>query len=478
MNAPLKILPENLHTLRVAGQDLLFHVPSSGLFAMDAICQRVLNEFENKPDLALEQLSENLNDSFAKEAVLDAVRELQGLGILSADHSPRHASPGFLRSESPITTIVLNVNSGCNLSCTYCYKEDVTAPATGQRMDFETARRAIDLLIREAREEPAVNVVFFGGEPLSNLPLIRTVVDYAGQAGQASGKQVAFALTTNATLLSDPVIDYLDSRGFGITVSIDGPREVHDRNRLTRGGQGSYTVVAARARRLLARYRSRPVGARVTLTHGATVVMGIWDHLYNELGFYEVGFAPVTSGTNTPYNLTETELREVFAGFKSLGGQYLREAIAGRRCGFSNLHRLLLDLHEGTKKLLPCGAGAGMLAVDQDGGINLCHRFSGTNVPLFGNVAEGIDHPHLTRFLSERMDRSGLECATCRIRNLCSGGCYHESYARYEDLGHPVHHYCELLRDWIDFGIEIYARLLQHNPDYFHHPVESRRLVK
>lgn len=475
MNAPLKIRLENLHTLKVAEQDLLFHVPSSGLFEMDELTRRVLEEFKSGPVLTEELVAANLRENFAAGPVHDAVSELRSLEVLVPEETAALDQPGFQRDKSPITTIVLNVNSGCNLSCTYCYKEDVTAPANGRRMDLETARGAVDLLLRESGEAKRVNVVFFGGEPLSNLPLIRAVVDYAEQAGPARGKQVAFSLTTNATLLSDPVIAYLDAKGFGITISIDGPREVHDRNRITRGGQGSYAVVAARSRRLLERYRSRPVGARVTLTHGVTDVRGIWDHLHNELGFYEVGFAPVTSGTDDAFALTAHELQQVFAGFRTLGSHYLTEALAGRRCGFSNLQRLLNDLHEGARKLLPCGAGAGMLAVDQDGGVNLCHRFSGSDLPRFGDLATGIDHPRLNRFLSESMDRAGLPCATCRIRNLCSGGCYHESYSRFDNPGHPVTHYCELLREWIDFGIEVYARIRKYNPDYFNHHDHLRR---
>ncbi|TAJ93363.1 MAG: quinohemoprotein amine dehydrogenase maturation protein [Gammaproteobacteria bacterium] len=475
MNAPLKIRLENLHTLKVAEQDLLFHVPTCGLFEMDDLTRRVLEEFESCPSLTEEQVTGNLRENFAAGPVHDAVMELRSLEVLAPEGETAPVQLGFQRDKSPITAIVLNVNSGCNLSCTYCYKEDVTAPANGRRMDFETARGAVDLLLRESGSATRLNVVFFGGEPLSNLPLIRAVVDYAEQAGPSCGKEVDFSLTTNATLLSDTVIAYLDAKGFGITISIDGPREIHDRNRITRGGQGSYAVVAERSRRLLERYRSRPVGARVTLTHGVTDVRGIWDHLYNDLGFYEVGFAPVTSGTDDAFALTGVELREVFAGFKSLGAHFLNEALAGRRCGFSNLQRLINDLHEGTRKLLPCGAGAGMLAVDQNGGINLCHRFSGSDLPRFGDIAQGIDHPRLNQFLGERMDRAGLPCAECRIRNLCSGGCYHESYSRFDDPGHPVTHYCDLLCEWIDFGIEVYARIRSHNPDYFNHHDHLRR---
>ena len=62
-------------------------------------------------------------------------------------------------------------------------------------------------------------------------------------------------------------------------------------------------------------------------------------------------------------------------------------AIAGRNTGFSNLHQLMTDLHEGRRKSLPCGAGVGLLAVDKQGDLNLCHRFTGSQLPTFGNVS-------------------------------------------------------------------------------------------
>ncbi len=72
---------------------------------------------------------------------------------------------------------------------------------------------------------------------------------------------------------------------------------------------------------------------------------------------------------------------------------------------------------------------------------------------------------------------SARACGTCRIRNLCAGGCYHESYARYEDPHSPVWHYCELMRDWVDFGIEAYSTIMQNNPGFLRRHVEPRRMT-
>ena len=161
----------------------------------------------------------------------------------------------------------------------------------------------------------------------------------------------------------------------------------------------------------------------------------------------------MTSGDIADYNLKPEELGEVFAGMKRLGERYLAAALRNENIGFSNLHQLITDLHEGNNKALPCGAGVGMVAVDHSGGVNLCHRFTGSDVPLLGSVETGLDKPVLNDFLNQRLDKSETGCATCRIRNLCAGGCYHESYARYGDPIHPTYHYCDLMRDWIDFGL-------------------------
>ena len=225
---------------------------------------------------------------------------------------------------------------------------------------------------------------------------------------------------------------------------------------------------------LLDRYRSRPVGARVTLTAGVTAIEEIFGHLKTDIGFAEVGFSPVTSGAMTAFNLNGEELREVFDGMKTLGRRYHAEALQGRNIGFSNMHQLMQDLWEGRSKALPCGAGVGMLAVDHEGAINLCHRFTGSEM-TYGSVQTGLERDKLSAFIEARADRTDKGCATCRIRNLCAGGCYHESYARYADPLKPTYHYCDLMRDWVDFGIEVYGDLIARAPQFFHQAISPRR---
>jgi uncharacterized protein len=466
--------PANGHVVRFDGRAMLFHVPTSALFELDELGAAVIECARREPQPG----STALESRFGREAVSACVEELTRLEILQETDELRPINPQALKVEDyPLSTIVLNVNTGCNLSCRYCYKEDLAVPARGERMSFEVAARSVDLLFKQAAARSRVGIVFFGGEPLTNVALIRQVVDYALPRARAEEKSVDFSLTTNATLLTPELIEYFDAHRFGISVSIDGPRAVHDRNRRTVGGRGTYDVVARKVRLLLERYRSRPVGARVTLTAGTADVEAIHAHLRGELGFHEVGYAPVTASAGAAHALSEAELTEVYAAFERLGEQYLDAALAGHNTGFSNLRQLMTDLHEGRRKSLPCGAGVGLLAVDRKGGLNLCHRFTGSELPTFGDVNTGIDGVQLGQFLGRAADRSGTHCATCRIRNLCAGGCYHESWLRYGDPHHRTYHYCDLLRRWVDFGIRIYSEIVARNPRFLNAHIEPRRAV-
>ncbi|HEY2633508.1 MAG TPA: quinohemoprotein amine dehydrogenase maturation protein [Steroidobacteraceae bacterium] len=465
----------NGHVVRAEAAAYLLHVPTTAVFGVDALGLSIIEHCQAAGGHSVDELVALLVDRHPPARVRAFAAELRKLEMLQPSGSLKPINPGKVKVSSyPLSTLVLNVNTGCNLSCTYCYKEDLAKPADGRKMDFVTAARSVDLLLEAGAARERVNIVFFGGEPLSNVALIKQVVGYAEAEAARAGRQMDFSMTTNATLLTPALVDYFDAHRFGISVSIDGPKDIHDRHRKSVGGRGTYEVVARKVRVLLERYRSRPVGARVTLGGGTTEVEAIHAHLKGEIGFHEVGFAPVTAAAEAGHALSEAELAEVHRAFERLGEDYRRAALRGENNGFSNMHQLMTDLHEGRRKSLPCGAGVGLLAVDGDGELNLCHRFTGSDLPTFGNVTSGIDGERLGAFIDKAIDRQGTHCETCRIRNLCAGGCYHESYARFGDAHHRTYHYCDLLRSWVDFGVRVYADIQRDNPSFFTRHLQPR----
>jgi uncharacterized protein len=158
-------------------------------------------------------------------------------------------------------------------------------------MSTATAEASVEMLLKESPDETRYSVVFFGGEPLSNRPLIEHMVAYCERRFAEAGKQVEFIMTTNATLLTEETSTGSTPTVSGCPSASTGPRPCTTATASPWAGRAPTTWCGARPT-LLSRYDSRPVGARVTLTRGITDVETIWNHLFNEMGFAEVGLRP------------------------------------------------------------------------------------------------------------------------------------------------------------------------------------------
>ncbi len=461
----LQLQQQNYRAVRAAGRRVLLHVPTTSVFELDHVSDELLAFIEEQQSVDAGAVQARFDGAHAPGDVCDALADLVALGVV-APGAKTYEIAARPVTQAPIGTLVLTLTTGCNLGCSYCYREDLEPPRAAQVMEHDTALQAIDLLLRQAADRDRVGIVFFGGEPLTRFPAMRALTLEALARAQAAGKQVEFSLTTNATLLNDEMIAFFRQYGFGISISMDGDELEHDRRRITIGGRGTYQRVAANARKLIAAGLARPVGVRVTLSRGNTDVQRIFRHLREEIGFAEVGFAPVTASPGSAHALEVAEVRCILEGMKALGRDYVKAAKRGWRHGFSNMNHMMLDLARGTRKVLPCGAGLGLLAAGTDGTLSLCHRFTGTGTGTFGDVANGLDMDKLARFV-DAAQQTHDACRDCPARGICAGGCYHEAYVRAGDPLAPTFNHCDFVREWLEFGLECYGEIAIVNPGFF-----------
>jgi uncharacterized protein len=426
---------------------------------------------------SLAEIYKTFEPRYSRVAVVAALKELRDMGIVRLlgirDEGLKPPAPKLPPMPFPQRTLVLNVANDCNLGCSYCFASQGDYGTPKRMMTEETARRSVDFLLSNSGAHKSVTIVFFGGEPLMNLKLIRRLVDYANEAGAKAGKLVEFTMTTNATYLTREVIDFLSDNSVGVSVSIDGPKQYHDLRRTYKGGRGSYDFIRPRVLELLNRHKTRPIAARATLTHGVTAVQECFWHL-KEMGFHEVGFAPVTSATHDEFALTRDEMWQVLDEFRQLANVYVEQALRNRHLGFSNVSNVLSELHAGVVKAYPCGAGLGLLGVGVDGDLFLCHRFSESKEHRVGSVQEGLNAAKQEQFLQRAHLSRKTGCQACWVRHICSGGCHHEAYTRHGALHQPNDHYCEWIRTWIDLGLDCYARIIDANPVFFDKFIDRR----
>ncbi len=462
----------------IEGEPYVYAARSAAILRLDDVSREILEHFGVPGGTELATWEAMLGGGPTAGPRREAFEGLVAMGLLVPVGQEPPRAPTLPPMPFPLQTLVLNVTNKCNLACTYCYEygEDKIAEplkdgrVRAPRMSEETAIESVDFLFARSAGRGEVTITFFGGETLLNFPAVRAATEHALARAEESGRRVSFSLTTNATLLTDEVIEFLVRHKFGINVSIDGNRTDQDRHRTFKGGTGSYDRIAPRIEKLLARTREgggRPIGARVTLTRGMAPVRETFHHLTEELGFDAVGFAPVTSAADRDYALDDGHLGTVIAEFTALAEDYVVTAIAGRRHAFSNLHDLLIELHRGTDKAHPCGAGLGLLGVSTEGDLGLCHRFVESGAHEVGSIREGIDETKRSDFLARGHISQKIACHDCFARPHCSGGCYHEAYIRYGDASQPNLHYCEWVRAWTDLGLRSYARIVRENPTYF-----------
>lgn len=391
--------------------------------------------------------------------------QLGRIGLLSPTGRPSAVARESVQpARMPVKTLVLHVTEACNLNCSYCYYHGSKSPAKGKAMTVAVARRAVDFLMEKSGALDKVELVFFGGEPLLNKHLIAETVAYANASAAHCGKSVDFALTTNATLLSESTTMFLMENRIGVTVSIDGLPHVHDRYRRFPDGSPSFAIIKPGIRRLLDAAGGKPVVARVTVAGNPGDVPASLDYLL-DMGFAEAGFAPVTS-MDPRYRLGSEAMRQLLVQFEALSQQFLDRARENRFLGFTNLIDLLVTLHEGEVRSYPCGAGLGLLSVSTEGNLFLCQRLTGENEAAMGSIDGGLDLVQLANFRQAGHVSSKPVCRECWARAICAGGCYHEALIREGRLTAANRHYCDWIKRWIEIGIDVYGRLAGRNPDY------------
>ena len=359
----------------------------------------------------------------------------------------------------PLHALSLAIAQKCNLGCTYCYASQGDFGGPAKNMSATTARQAVELLINGVSPGERVHVTFLGGEPLANRSGLREATEHAAIFAAERGVYIGYAITTNGTLLTEQDGEFFERHGFAVTVSLDGLREEHDRQRPFKNGRGSFDQIIERVRPLLAMQQKMQVSVRATISPDNLQLRANLDY-FLDLGFHSVGFSPLLRSSNNLGELGPDDLAAMLEAMVECGSEFERRLVSGQRYAFTNMVNGMRELHKGTHRPYPCGAGAGYLGVSAEGQLAACHRFVGDQAGNMGDLVTGIDRKTQNTWLSERHVHRQSPCNQCWARYLCAGGCHHEVIAR----GRPA---CDYIRGWLHYCLQAYGRLLEQAPNYF-----------
>lgn len=361
-------------------------------------------------------------------------------------------------AEVPTRSLSLAVAQTCNLGCTYCYADQGDFGGTPTVMSAQTARDAVDHLLASAGPGDSVTLAFLGGEPLANRTVLRAATEHAAAVAAGRGVRIGFSVTTNGTMMRPDDGEFFERHRFAVTVSLDGVGSVHDQLRPTKHGRPTYQRILDGVTPLLRTKDAMRVSARVTVTPRNSGLLETLDGLVS-LGFDSVGFSPMLSSPSGRDELSSADLEHVLEQMVACARRFEEHLLAGSSYPFLNVVSALREIHRGTHRPYPCGAGAGYLGASADGELFACHRFVGDPERRMGDLHRGVDPSRQLRWLTDRHVHRQQPCSGCWARYLCGGGCHHEVIHR----GRPA---CDYIRGWLHHCLGLYARVARVRADY------------
>jgi uncharacterized protein len=398
-----------------------------------------------KPDVAIEQFIETYGfENFinAFEIIKTSIEQKK---ILSVGDSPNFGlADHFGDFEASLTSklgiLTLEVTEICNLKCGYCiYNPTVKYKRNHgvREMSLDVARLAIDYLKEHSSKSDRVGVAFYGGEPLLRFPFVKDCAEYAGKV--IKSKELDFNITTNGTLITSDIAQFLYKNNFSVTVSIDGPREIHDSFRVDANGKGSFENVAKGLKTLVETYGEK-AEERILLSMVYTPpfsenrlnrILELWKELPWLPRDIELNITYPSQGSILVRN-NNTIIKES-KDMNQWGTESFVNSHKQKR-STDSISRSLVEktlaqfmqrpvFEHGCSRFYLngcCVPGVRKLFVTVDGSFRVCERIDG-DAPTIGDVYKGCDIQKIRDVYIEGYTKISLQdCSNCWAVRICT----------------------------------------------------------
>lgn len=338
--------------------------------------------------------------------------------------------------------LVIELTERCNLRCGYCiYSEDCSKSRNfGERDTTEdVAFRAIDYAYEHSTASDDLYITFYGGEPLIRYDIMKKCLKYATEKNK--NKKLYFSFTTNTVLMTEEIAKELAQyENFGVLVSIDGPREVHDLYRVDVSGKGTFDRALRGLRHLVEAFGERAEESIIlSMVYGPPYSYEKLEKIQN---FFE-GLDWLPSGIRKQITYpTPESMPSIYRHLNSVGISAVSESDASlltwtrnnynkeSRAGLFTSDLLEQKFLKINKRLVfdgimdyiclngCCMPGQRRLYVTVDGKFRACERVG--NSPFIGDLENGLYMDTIEKeYLFGYAEKSYEKCSKCWLGRLC-----------------------------------------------------------
>ena len=446
-----------IHKFKQGGKCFVLDVNTGAVHIVDELVYDLVDDNKLR---SKEELVADFGAKYGADVVEEAYEELQELvaeGILYTEDQYEDIAHSSMDDRDYIKAVCLNIIHACNLRCKYCFADEGEYNGHKGKMSLETAKKAIDYVVKRSGPKKNIEIDLFGREPPMMMDTIKEIIAYARENEAKWNKRIRFTMTTNATLLTDEMMDYMDKELENIILSIDGRKEVNDKVRIRFDGKGSYDQILPNIKKMVAkRDKNKAHTVRGTFTRENLDFYEDVKMMVDE-GFREISIEPVVLEDGHPLALRKEDLPKIFESYDKLYDELVQKKAEGKEFNF---YHFKVDLNGGPcvyKRISGCGAGFEYVAITPQGEVYPCHQFVGKEEYKLGSIYDDSYNADLGMSFKKAHIYNKPKCRNCWARFYCSGGCQANNIAFNNDINNPYDIGCQMQKKRIECAIALKA---------------------
>lgn len=352
-------------------------------------------------------------------------------------------------------------------------------------MDWEVAKKAVDFLKAHSQNSDERHIGFYGGEPLINYDLIKKTTDYANKLFD----KMIYSMTTNATLMNEEIADYIMRNKFNIIVSLDGYKELHNKNRLFVSGEGSFENTIRGLKILLK--SAEKYNNKESITLNMVIEGPDYEDEYDKIQLYlnecdwlpnniniltsSIDYGPHESIYTRPQSYEERMiLKDYYDPILSWDKKNKKRNKDNTNVLFTDadVDKAMMIIHKRLLSEKPvkkygmngcCVPGERRIYVTVDGSFKICEKVG--DIPEIGNVDKGFDKKRIKElYFDDFIKEANKYCKDCWAINLCTL-CYVNCYDKNGMHFDYRHNSCRSERNYLLGSLIKYHEILEENPD-------------
>lgn len=365
------------------------------------------------------------------------------------------------------TSLAIDVSNKCNLNCIYCFEARAEKKEISS-INISALYKGINYFLCNMVPDKIRNVHFHFGrrEPLLNFSLLQQVVKYLEKEGVERSFRPYFHLTTNGTIFSNEINEFLKDHNFDIRVSIDGFSEVHDKSRKYKNGTGSFTKVIDTIESL----KKKRNYLTINTVYSPNISFDSVYKYFSSIDIKRVDFFPLwLHDCNANNYFNHKDISKMERDIEKLT-TYLVDIISDNGTNgitkIVQVEKYLQHLCGYRRSLFYCGAGRNYIGISSNGDFYPCLKFINTSHWKLGNYLKGIEDETLTRFSVKGAPPVSkiLLCQDCLIRDSCKGFCYADRI-KCDSFSKSVSFYCIFQKAMFRMAELLYNSFKENSPE-------------